>query len=82
MKYILAFSVCSAITGFCNNTMIAPIEYKTWGDCVSGGGKLIQEFVIDMEEKIDKDKLYISYFCNENHINEATTNSQPKQGKI
>jgi hypothetical protein len=82
MKYIIAFSVCSWITGFCNNTMTLPTQYDSWSDCVGAGGKLIQEFSIDMKNEIDKDKLYISYFCNENHTNETTTDSKPEQGKI
>ena len=28
MKFILAFSICSAITGYCNNTATLPTEFK------------------------------------------------------
>jgi hypothetical protein len=65
MKFILAFSVCSWITGFCHNTMTIETKYTSWSDCVAGGGLLIQDFAKDMKERIDEEKLYISYFCNE-----------------
>jgi len=66
MKFILAFSICSAITGYCNNTMTVDKEFNTWSECVIGGSQLTIEYATRLEEKINKDKLYISYFCNEN----------------
>ena len=66
MKFILAFSICSAITGYCNNTMTVDKEFNTWTECVIGGSQLTIEYAKKMEEKINKDKLYITYFCNEN----------------
>ena len=38
MKFILAFSVCSAITGFCDNTMTLEKPFDTWSECVGHGG--------------------------------------------
>jgi len=66
MKFILAFSICSAITGYCNNTMTIDKQFNTWTECVIGGSKLTIAYAEKMEEKINKDKLYITYFCNEN----------------
>jgi len=66
MKFILAFSICSAITGYCNNTMTVNKEFNTWTECVIGGSQLTIEYATRQEEKINKDKLYITYFCNEN----------------
>ena len=66
MKFILAFSICSAITGYCNNTMTVDKEFNTWTECVIGGSQLTIQYAKKMEENINKDKLYISYFCNEN----------------
>jgi|TARA_B100001094_G_scaffold42552_1_gene37306 hypothetical protein len=66
MKFILAFSICSAITGYCNNTMTVDKEFNTWTECVIGGSQLTIEYATRQEEKINKDKLYITYFCNEN----------------
>jgi len=66
MKFILAFSICSAITGYCNNTMTVDKEFNTWTECVIGGSYLTIEYATRQEEKINKDKLYITYFCNEN----------------
>jgi len=82
MKFILAFTVCSAITGFCNNTSTLPTKYDSWAECVGAGGILIQDFSVELEDKINKEKIYISYFCNENHTNETTTDSKSKQSKI
>ena len=67
MKFILAFSICSAITGYCNNTMTVDKEFNTWTECVIGGSQLTIEYATRQEEKINKDKLYITYFCNENN---------------
>ena len=71
MKFILAFSICSAITGFCNNTATVPKEYNSWTECVNGGAKLITTFTDKYEAKMDEQKLYITYFCNE--IKKETT---------
>jgi len=73
MKFILAFSICSAITGYCNNTMTVDKEFNTWTECVIGGSQLTIEYATRQEEKINKDKLYITYFCNENITNKTPT---------
>ena len=65
MKFILAFSICSAITGYCNTTMTLPTKFDSWAECVGAGGKLIQTFSVEMEETIEDRKLYMNYFCNE-----------------
>ena len=66
MKFILAFSICSALTGMCNNTTTIDKEFNTWTECVIGGSQLTIAYANKMEEKVNKDKLYITYFCNEN----------------
>ena len=73
MKFILAFSICSAITGYCNNTMTVDRQFNTWSECVIGGCQLTIAYAKKMEEKVNKDKLYISYFCNENITNKTPT---------
>ena len=65
MKFILAFSICSAITGFCNNTATVQTQYNTWSECVNGGATLITNFTDTFEEKANKERLYVTYFCNE-----------------
>lgn len=72
MKFILAFTVCSAITGYCNNTMILPTKFDSWAECVGAGGKLIQTFSVEMEETIEDRKLYMNYFCNEKNVDNPT----------
>jgi hypothetical protein len=73
MKFILAFTICSAITGFCNNTMTVQTHYNTWTECVVAGSELTIRFAELKEEQINKEKLYISYFCNENNPNKTPT---------
>ena len=65
MKFILAYTICSAITGFCNNTTVSPIEFNSWSDCVKAGSLSTVEIVNQYEEKFNEEKLYITYFCNE-----------------
>jgi len=73
MKFILAFTICSAITGYCNNTMTLPTKFDSWSECVGAGGKLIQSFSVDMKDTIEERKLYMNYFCNENNSNKTPT---------
>ena len=54
MKFILAFSICSAITGYCNNTATLPTEFKSWSECVGAGGKVIINFSREMETSIEE----------------------------
>ena len=72
MKFILAFSICSAITGYCNTTMTLPTKFDSWAECVGAGGKLIQTFSVEMEETIEDRKLYMNYFCNEKNVDNPT----------
>jgi len=65
VKFILAFSICSAITGFCNTTSTIPTEFNSWSECVGAGGKFIQTFSVEMKDSIENNKLYMNYFCNE-----------------
>ena len=65
MKFVLAYTICSAITGFCNNTTVSPIEFNSWSDCVKAGSLSTVQIVNQYEEKFNEEKLYITYFCNE-----------------
>jgi|TARA_X000001388_G_scaffold63043_1_gene48910 hypothetical protein len=73
MKFILAFSICSAITGYCNTTMTVDRQFDSWSECVIGGSQLTIVYAQKMEEKLNRDKLYITYFCNENITNKTPT---------
>ena len=65
MKFVLAYTICSAITGMFNNTTVSPIEFNSWSDCVKAGSLSTVEIVIQNEEKFNEEKLYVTYFCNE-----------------
>jgi hypothetical protein len=73
MKFVLAYTICSAITGFCNTPAIHPVKFDTWTDCTKAGASVTIRVTTEFEQKFNKDKLYISYFCNENNTNETPT---------
>jgi hypothetical protein len=47
MKTLLIFSICSAITGFCNNPTVVKPPYNTWTECVVAGSELTIAFEKD-----------------------------------
>ena len=65
MKFVLAYTICSAITGMCNNTTIHPKEFNSWTDCTKAGAVATIEVTNKLEKKFNEKKLYINYFCNE-----------------
>ena len=65
MKFVLAYTICSAITGLCNNTAVPPIHFKTWTDCTKAGAIATIKVTNENIEEFNKDKLYVTYFCNE-----------------
>ena len=69
MKFVLAYTICSAITGFCNTPVVHPTYFNTWTDCTKHGAVVTIKTTNDFLEKFNKDKLYISYFCNEHKGN-------------
>ena len=71
MKFVLAYTICSAITGFCNNTAVSPIEFNTWTDCTKAGAIATIKVTNENIEKFDKEKLYVTYFCNEHKGKDA-----------
>jgi len=65
MKFILAYTICSAITGFCNTPIVYEKQYNSWTECVKAGAVATIQVTNKLEEKFNKEKLYITYFCNE-----------------
>ena len=72
MKFLLVFSICSAITGFCYDPHKIDVNYNTWAECVGAGGVLTKDFSEKMVEKINNQKLYISYTCYEIKVDNPT----------
>jgi hypothetical protein len=64
MKFVLAYTICSAITGMCNNTSVSPIEFNSWTDCTKAGAVATIKVTNENLEKFNKEKLYVTYFCN------------------
>ena len=71
MKFVLAYTICSAITGLCNNTSVSPIEFNSWTDCTKAGAIATIKVTNENIEKFDKEKLYVTYFCNEHKGKDA-----------
>tara|TARA_A200000159_G_scaffold56139_1_gene51907 strand:- start:178 stop:399 length:222 start_codon:yes stop_codon:yes gene_type:complete len=73
MKFVLAYTICSAITGFCNTPAVHPVKFDTWTDCTKAGASVTIRVTNEFKEKFNEEKLYISYFCNENNSDKTTT---------
>tara|TARA_R110001592_G_scaffold74025_1_gene225274 strand:- start:131 stop:352 length:222 start_codon:yes stop_codon:yes gene_type:complete len=73
MKFVLVYTICSAITGFCHSPAVHPVDFKTWSECTKHGAVVTIKVTNEFKEKFNKEKLYISYFCNENNTNETPT---------
>ena len=71
MKFVLAYTICSAITGLCNNTAVSPVEFKAWTDCTKAGAIATIKVTNENIEKFNKEKLYVTYFCNEHKGKDA-----------
>ena len=82
MKFILVLSLCSTLSGTCQTLGIPKERFDSWSECVKAGAEQIIKTTETFEEKFNKQRWVISYFCNENHTNETTTESQPEQSKI
>jgi len=69
MKFVLAYTICSAITGFCNTPVVHSTHFDTWTDCTKAGAIATIKVTNENIEKFNKKKLYVSYFCNEHKGN-------------
>ena len=73
MKFILAYTICSAMTGFCNTPVVHPTSFNSWTDCTKHGAVITIKVTNEFQERFNKEKLYISYFCNEHNPDKTTT---------
>ena len=71
MKFVLAYTICSAITGFCNTPSVSPVEFNSWTDCTKAGAMATIKVTNENLENFNKEKLYVSYFCNEHKGNDV-----------
>lgn len=65
MKFVLAYTICSAITGMCNTTALSPVEFNSWTDCTKSGAAATIKVTNENIETFNENKLYVTYFCNE-----------------
>ena len=49
----------------CNNTALSPVEFNSWTDCTKAGAMASIKVTNENIEKFNKEKLYVTYFCNE-----------------
>lgn len=68
MKFVLAYTLCSAITGMCNTTAVVDKYFNSWTDCTKAGALATITVTNQNIEKFNKEKLYITYFCNEKKV--------------
>ena len=73
MKFFLVLSLCSSLTGTCQYLGIPPERFDTWSECVKAGAEQIIKTTERFEDKFNKQRLVVSYFCNEDHSNKTTT---------
>tara|TARA_B100000902_G_scaffold307054_1_gene295893 strand:- start:799 stop:1014 length:216 start_codon:yes stop_codon:yes gene_type:complete len=71
MKFILAYTICSAISGMCNTPSVHPTPFNTWSDCTKHGAMVTIKTTNDFLEKFNDQKLYVSYFCSEHKGEDA-----------
>ena len=69
MKFILVFTICSAISASCERPIQFQNKFDNWSECVGQGGELIVKFSEEMREHIENNKLYLSYSCLEEKNN-------------
>jgi hypothetical protein len=63
MKFFLVLYICSSISKTCGAPMNYSNKFEDWSSCVKKGGELIVEFADQKNDTINKDQLYVSYFC-------------------
>ena len=61
MYYILAFAICSAITGDCTTPRTLPTQFDKWSECVIAGSEITIEYATKMEEQIKRVKYNFSW---------------------
>jgi|TARA_R110000772_G_scaffold257468_1_gene374325 hypothetical protein len=71
MKFILAYAICSAINGVCATPKIHNVEFYNWTDCTKSGAEISIAFINKFQNQFNKEKLYVTYFCNEHKGNNA-----------
>ena len=55
----------------CNTPTVSPVEFQSWTDCTKAGAVATIQTTNLHIEKFNKEKLYVSYFCNEHKGNDA-----------
>lgn len=63
MKFVLAYTLCSAITGMCNTPTITGMEFYKWSDCNKAGALATVEVINYNSEKFDEEMLFVTYSC-------------------
>ncbi|UCH71643.1 MAG: hypothetical protein JSW62_04390 [Thermoplasmatales archaeon] len=63
MKFFLIMIICSSVSKSCGAPMNYHHQFEDWSTCIKRGGELIVEFVDQTEIEMNKERLYVSYYC-------------------
>lgn len=67
MKLSLVLIVCSALQSNCISPINTGLQYDSWYNCMVAGYQQSKEFIeASSPEQINKNQLYIKFFCSEN----------------
>jgi hypothetical protein len=75
MKFFLVLYICSSVTKTCGQPMEYNYKFEDWSSCVKKGGELIVDFSERTNIKMNKDKLYVTYFCGDIKLKEDESQS-------
>jgi len=73
MKYVLILYVCSFINQanpFCNESHIVPLEFETYKECILQGYKSSHNTLVQYEDRIEREKLAIKFYCQKVKVGE------------
>lgn len=75
MNFVLIMQICSSIYLTCTNPIFIN-NFNNHYDCATHGYGVAKEILQDMgKEGVNKDKIIISFKCNENKINKTPASS-------
>jgi len=63
-KFILILSVCSFLSGECNNPVQPPVVYDDWAECaVDASVKSLELLQKEGKDKVNKYRLAVKFGC-------------------
>jgi len=72
MKFVIVFSLCSAISNYCGNPSVYPKKFDSWTECHQFAVKKMYEKYNVSHKKFNEEKLFLKYFCHENQSDKTS----------